>query len=348
MKTEFSLAELAAFCGATVKGDPEIRISNIAPIQKAQEGAISFLERAKYRKYLRDSKASALILSSKDAEDWPGNALVVEQPALAYAKVAARFDYTPHVPIGIHPTVIVGKRCSIHPTAAIAPYVVIGDDVNIGTDVSIGANSVIGERVCIGANTTLCANVTLYHGVQLGQRVFIDSGVVIGADGFGLAKVGADWIKIPQIGTVILEDDVSVGAGTTIDRGAIENTIIKKGVKIDNLVMIAHNVQIGEHTAIAGCTGISGSAKIGAHCMIGGACSIADHIEITDQVILTGTTSVPLSIKQPGVYTSGTPATEHMGWKRIIYRLLKIEDLHQKVDRLERQLEQLGGDKNDE
>ena len=338
-KIQVTLAELASLCAAEIKGDPTAVITGVAPIQKAQPGDIGFLERTKYRKFMQDCLATALILNAKDAQDWEGNALIVAHPAFAYAKVAATFDRTPQPKPGIHPSAVIGDHCEIDPSASIAAHVVIGDEVVIGPSASIGPNSSISDRVRIGAHSRLSANVSIYHDVQIGARVQIDSGAVIGADGFGLTKVGADWIKIPQIGSVILEDDVSIGAGTTVDRGAIENTVLKKGVKIDNLVMIAHNVQIGEHTAIAGCTGISGSAKIGSHCMIGGACSIADHIEIADQVMLTGTTSVPLSITKAGVYTSGTPATEHMAWKRIIYRLLKIEDLQNKVSRLEQQLE---------
>lgn len=341
MQTPILLSDLAALCGAEIKGDPKTVITGIASIENAQPGTIGFLERSKYRKFMDDCKASALILGRKDAGNWTGNALVVDHPALAYAKIAACFDKTPLQSAGIHPTAVIGQNCQIHPTASIAAHVVIGDQVEIGPDVMIGPTCTLSDRVKIGAKTRLRANVTLYHDVQIGQRVHIDSGAVIGADGFGLTKAGADWIKIPQIGSVLIEDDVAIGASTTIDRGAIGNTLIKKGVKIDNLVMIAHNVQIGEHTAIAACTAIAGSAKIGAHCMIGGACSIADHVEIADQVMLTGTTTVPVSITTQGVYSSGTPATEHMKWKRTMYRLLKLEDLQHKVDRLERQLEQL-------
>jgi len=342
MTISIKLGDLAKACGAELRGDPETLIAGVAPIHKAEQGQMTFIERGKYRKFLRESQASAVIMPEKFVDDWTGNILVTKDPQVAHARCAAFFDLSPTPQKSvIHPSAVIGDHCQIDPTVHIGANTVIADHVTIGKDTVIGPNCTIEEHVTIGAACYLRANVMLYHRVEIGNNVTLHGGVVIGADGFGLTRDDQGWVKVPQLGRVVIGDNVSVGANTTIDRGAMDDTVIGNNVQIDNQVMIGHNVAVGENTAIAGCTGISGSTTVGANCLIGGACAIADHISICDGVILTGMTGVPLNIKEPGVYMSGTPATEYQTWRKIMYRLLKIEDMYNTVNTLEKQVKKV-------
>lgn len=337
MKSNYTLAELAAILGAELQGDPTCNITGIATLRGAQKGQITFLDNVRYRKYLTETQASAVILAAANLTECQTNALILNNPYLGYAKVAALFERKPMSNHGIHPTAVIGEGCQVHPTASIGPLCSIGAGVSIAENATIGAGCVIGDRSCIGAHTRLWPRVTIYHDVQIGQQVIIHSGAVIGSDGFGFAQDKGIWQKVPQLGTVIIGNDVEIGANTTIDRGALENTVLHDGVKIDNLVQIGHNVSIGAHTAIAGCVGVAGSTKIGRHCAIGGAANVGGHISIADGVMLTGGTTTTQSIAEPGVYSSGTVlAQPAFAWKKTLIHLQQLDNLVHRVRDLEK------------
>jgi len=335
MKTK-TLGEIAALIQADLIGDPQTPITGISTLQAATAGQLSFLDNPKYQRYLPETKASAVILTSEAAADCPCAALVVKDPYFAYAKVATAFSEVASVPTGIHPSAVIGKDCHIDSSASIAPQVVIEDRVTIGPRTQIGPGCVIGEGAQIGEACRLWANVTIYHSTRIGNRVVIHSGVVIGSDGFGMAKHEGAWHKIPQLGRVILEDDVEIGANTTIDRGALDNTIIGTGAKLDNQIQIGHNVVIGAHTVMAGCTGVAGSTKIGKHCMIGGGSCINGHIEITDNVMMTGMAAITNSIKEPGVYSSGTGFMSNREWRKNAARFRQLDKITRRLTELEK------------
>ncbi|OGT30149.1 MAG: UDP-3-O-(3-hydroxymyristoyl)glucosamine N-acyltransferase [Gammaproteobacteria bacterium RIFCSPHIGHO2_12_FULL_35_23] len=328
------LIELAKLIDAKVIGDQECEITGIATLSEAKSGDISFFHNPKYKHQLQTTQASAVILSAKIAEICPTNALVVENPYYAYAKLANEFAYKPVVQPGIHPTAIIGKNCQIAKSVSIAPYVVISDEVIIDENTSIGAGSVIGEGCKIGKDCQLAARVTLYHHVEIGDRVLIFSGAVLGSDGFGHANYEDKWYKVSQLGRVIIEDDVEIGANTTIDRGALDDTRVGRGVKLDNQIQIGHNVQIGAHTIMAGCSGIAGSTKIGSYCMIGGGSCINGHIEIVDRVMITGMGAVISSIKQPGIYSSGTGLLDNHEWKKSVIRFRQLDKMMRQLKKL--------------
>lgn len=341
-KTQYTLSELTAGLDVTIKGDPDCIITGVGTIQAAQAGQIAFLMNPLYKKYLATTRAAAVILTELDSLDSSGNAIVSRDPYYTYAKIAAYFEQKPTQQPGIHPTAVIGKDCKIDPTASIGANSVINDGVTLGKNVVIGAGCIIGEQTVIDEDSRLDARVTLYYQIHIGKRVQIASGTVIGADGFGLAKHKGVWQKVPQLGRVVIEDDVEIGSNCSIDRGAIEDTILEKSVKLDNLVQIGHNVRIGESTAIAGCVGVSGSTVIGKNCLIGGACGFAGHITIADNVMITGMTAVTKSIKEPGVYSSGVGGlmTNHE-WRKNSARLHRLDKLTQRVKILESVLEEL-------
>lgn len=339
---QYTLAELIEGLDITVKGDLQCPIKGVCTIQDAQPGYITFLVNPLYKKYLATTKAAAVILLPEDAEDCQTNALITRNPYYAYAKIAAFFNPKTIPESGIHPSAVIGKGCDIDSSASIGANCVIGDMVKIGPNAIVGPCTVIGECSEVGEGTHLEANVTLYNRIIIGKNVQIASGVVIGSDGFGIAKEKGVWHKVPQLGRVIIEDNVEVGANTTIDRGAIDDTVIGKGVKLDNLIQVGHNVRIGENTAIAGCVGISGSAVIGKNCIIGGATGIAGHISITDNVVVTGGTEVSKSIREPGIYSSGIGGVvSNMEWRKNSARVHRLEQLMQRVKTLESALQEL-------
>ena len=330
-----TLGKIASHIGAELTGDPDFEISDLATLEFAKPGQISFLSNRKYYRYLKNTKASAVIIKREDMDDCPVFSLVVDDPYLSYASVVGLLYPDSEVVPGIHSSAIVSPSASIDSSAAIGPNVIIEDNAVIGAGTFIDSGCVIKSDVTIGSNTRLYPNVVLCHSVLIGSRVILHPGVVIGADGFGIADNKGIWTKIPQIGIVIIEDDVEIGANTCIDRGALENTVIEQGVKIDNQVQIGHNVRIGAHTAIAGCAAVAGSTTIGKHCMIGGLTAIGGHIEIVDNVIITGNSAVANSIKSPGMYSSGIPATEARLWRRIVARLKNLNDLARRVTKIE-------------
>jgi UDP-3-O-[3-hydroxymyristoyl] glucosamine N-acyltransferase len=339
---QYTLAELTQGLDVKIIGDPDCVISGVTTIQRSEKGRIAFLMNPLYKKHLAETKASAVILTESDAEDCPVNAVISRDPYFTYAKIAAYFEYKRIVNEGVHPTAVLGKACEIHPTASIGAYCVLGDFVKIGANVVLGAHCTIGEYTEIGDNTRLDASVILYHHVKLGNSVSIGAGSVLGSEGFGLAKHKGVWHKVPQLGRVIIEDDVEIGANCAIDRGAIDDTVIEKGARLDNLVQIGHNVRIGEYTALAGCVGVAGSAVIGKNCLIGGAAGIAGHITLADNVMVTGMSAITRTIREPGIYSSGVGGVvPNQEWRKTSARVHKLDNLVQRVKTLEFALQEL-------
>lgn len=339
----YTLAELTQGLDVTIRGDENCVIDGVGTIQDALPGRIAFLMNPLYKKHLPETKASAVILSADDAGDCKTNAVIARDPYYAYAKIAMFFlDKPLPSPGSVHPSAVVGEHCQIHPTASLGANCVIGNHVKLAANVIIGPGCVVGDFSEIGENTRLEANVTLYHKIMIGSRVLIASGTVIGSDGFGIAKHKGVWQKVPQLGRVMIEDDVEIGSNCSIDRGAIGDTLICKGAKLDNLIQVGHNVKIGENTAIAGCVGISGSTTIGSNCLIGGKAAFAGHITVTDNVVVTGRTDVSKSIREPGIYSSGVGGlVTNLEWRKSSARYHRLEQLFQRVKDLEAALQEL-------
>ncbi|MGB6976126.1 MAG: UDP-3-O-(3-hydroxymyristoyl)glucosamine N-acyltransferase, partial [Gammaproteobacteria bacterium] len=301
-----------------------------------QPGQLSFLGNARYRRHLLTTKASAVILTAKEAANCSTAALIVDDPYLAYAKAATLFQRIPVAYAGKHPTAIIGQGCQIDKSVSVGAQCVIGNQVKIGANSIIEPGTIIGDEAIIGTDCHLWSRVSLYYRVQIGNRVVIHSGAVLGADGFGLTNEQGVWHRIPQLGGVVIGDEVEIGANTTIDRGALEDTIIEQGVKLDNLIQVAHNVHIGAHTAIAACVAIGGSTKIGKYCMIGGGATISGHLEITDSVIIIGTAVVSKSISEPGIYSSGTGLMPHREAIKCAARYRQLDDIVKRLKQLEK------------
>jgi len=334
-----TLGKLAEEVGGELQNaDPDCEIVGVATLQHAREGDISFLANAGYRKYLKGCRAAAVILSPDDAAGYPAAAIVSPNPYVSYARAAALIVPPAVARQGIHASASLDVDCNVDARAWIGPHCIIEQGVVIHAGVQLAGGCFIGAGSVIGADSKLSANVVICHGVVIGERVSIAAGAVIGSDGFGLANDGGRWVNVPQLGSVRVGNDVDIGSNTTIDRGALEDTVLEDGVRLDNQIQVAHNVHIGAHTAIAGCVGISGSASIGQHCMIGGGAGIVGHLEITDHVVITGMTMVTKSISKPGVYSSGVPAQENDAWNRNYARFRQLDKLARKVLSLERSL----------
>ncbi len=334
-----TLGLLAEQFGAVLHGDPELLIEGVATLENAGPGRISFLANSRYRKYLSTCQASAVILSPAELEHCPVAALVSDNPYALYARVAARLNPPDKVKPGVHPSAVVNAGSKVDDSASIGPNCVVEPGAVIGPRVSLGPGCVIGRGAKIGELSRLLANVTISRGVIIGSRALIHPGVVIGSDGFGIAFLDGAWIKVPQLGTVRIGDDVEIGANTTIDRGALEDTVVEDGVKLDNQIQVAHNVHIGAHTAIAGCVGIAGSAKIGKRCMIGGGAGILGHLSIADDVTITAMSLVTHAITEAGVYSSGTPLEDNRQWRKNSVRFRQLDDLARRVKQLEKKLD---------
>lgn len=346
MMPRYTLAELAGKIGATIKGDANYSITGIASLQTATEVDLSFLANAQYKKFLTDTKAGVVLLRPEQADDFTGNALLLDDPYLAYAKLSYLFDTKPRGAVGIHPTASVAASAKIDATASIGAYAVIEDEAVIGAGVTIGSHCVIGARSTIGEGGWLAPRVTLYHDIKIGKRVVIQSGAVLGGEGFGFAIDKGNWFRIAQIGGVSLGDDVEIGANTTVDRGALADTVLGNDVKLDNQIMIGHNVQIGDHTAMAACVGISGSTVIGKRCIIGGSVGVAGHLTICDNVILTGMTMVTRSISEPGTYSSGTSMQTSTEWRKSVARFRHLDEMARRIQQLEKKLTELEQNSN--
>jgi UDP-3-O-[3-hydroxymyristoyl] glucosamine N-acyltransferase len=335
-KSQYTLAELAEGLDITVQGDPQCIIHGVCTIQDGVPGRIAFLVNPLYKKYLPTTKASAVIVLQEDAGVCPVNALIARDPYYIYAKIATYFDDKPISKPGIHSTAVIGQHCEIDPSVSIGAYCVIGDYVKLGAHVVINAGCVVSEHTELDESSYLYANVTLYHKVKIGKRVVIASGTVIGSDGFGIAKNKGIWHKVPQLGRVIIGDDVEIGANCAIDRGAIGDTVIEKGVKLDNLIQIGHNVRIGENSAIAAFVGVSGSTEIGKNGLVGGQAGFSGHLTIAENVVITGGTAVTRSIREPGIYSSGVGGVvTNSEWRKNSARINRLDKLMDRVKALE-------------
>ncbi|MDP0589808.1 MAG: UDP-3-O-(3-hydroxymyristoyl)glucosamine N-acyltransferase [Candidatus Endonucleobacter bathymodioli] len=331
----YTLGNLAEFAGSRLVGDARRVIFGINTLQDAGEGDLSFLASPAYARYLNTTKAAAVILAPDRVAEFCGNMLVLDNPYLGYAKVSHLFNPDKGLTAGVHSSAVVSTDTDIHSDVAIGPNVVIEGGVVIGSGVRIDAGVVIGHDTVIGRDTHLSRNVTICHGVAIGERVIIHPGAVIGSDGFGNARDKDKWCKIAQIGGVIIGDDVEVGSCTCIDRGALGDTVIGDGVRLDNLIQIAHNVIVGKNTAIAASVGISGSTRIGENCTIGGQAGFAGHIDIADSVHVGGMAMVTRSISHPGSYSSGTGLMKAREWRKSVVRFRKLDDLAKRLKRLE-------------
>lgn len=334
-----TLGQLATLLGAELHGDASIEVSRVANLETAGSGEISFLSDSKYQSFLPQTAASAVLVKAADLSVCQTNALVVKDPYVGFARVAQLLDSTPQPAVDIHPTAVIAADVQLGQNVAIGPHAVIESGVVLGDDVAIGPGCFVGKNSRLGKGSRLWANVTIYHNVEIGDACLIQSGTVIGADGFGYANERGEWIKIPQVGKVILGNRVEIGASTTIDRGAIDDTIIADNVIIDNQCQIAHNVEVGYGTAIAGGTVIAGSAKIGKYCIIGGAAVINGHIQVCDQATITGMAMVMRSISEPGIYSSGVPAQSNKEWRKMAARVLHIDEMHKRLNQLEKRIE---------
>ena len=327
----FTLAQLAEKFDLKIMGDADTKIIGVATLATAGKNQIGFLANSLYKKQLSLTKAEALILREADAELTTIPCLIAKDPYVAFAKISALFEIKSLAIPGIHPSAVIDSSASVDPTASIGPFVSIGASSRIEANAVIGAGCVIGEHCHVGANSELVARVTLVTRVQIGQRVLIHPGAVLGAEGFGLAMEAGQWLKVPQLGGVIIGDDCEIGANTTIDRGALGDTVLAEDVRLDNQIQIGHNVQIGAHTAIAGAVAVAGSSKIGRYCLIGGAAGIVGHIEICDKVRINAFSLVTHSITEPGEYTSGTPLQESREWRKNAARFKHLDEMARKI-----------------
>ena len=339
----YSLPEIVTRFGGELLDDNGVRISGVAPVERAGPREIAFVSQAKYLRDIESSQAGALILPPEGRDGGRRPRIVTANPYLYFARGSSLLNPAPQPAPGIHPAAVVHPQARVAASATIAAGAVIGEGASIGERSIVGPNSVVGEHVTLGDDCLLHANVTIYHHCVLGSRVILHSGCVVGSDGFGLANEQGRWVKIPQVGRAVIGDDVEVGACTTIDRGALDDTVIEEGVKLDNQIQVAHNVRIGAHTAIAACTGIAGSAKIGSYCMIGGAAMIHGHIEIADKVRISTNTLITKSLTRPGTYTSALPFSEHGEWLRNAVHLRNLDKLAGRIKELEKRIAELEG-----
>ncbi len=340
-RKSYSLAELTDRFGGTVLGDAAIRIGQVAPIETAGPAQITFLTNRKYQKLLASSRAGAVILGKDSGEATTMARIVCDNPYAYYARVAALLNPEPAAEPGIHPRAFVHPGAKVAATASVAACAVVEESAQVGEYAVIGANSFVGRNAVIGERTRLHPNVTIYHDCLVGKRGIIHAGAVIGADGFGMAMDAGRYVKIPQIGRVLIGDDVEIGASTTIDRGALDDTVIEEGVKLDNQIQIGHNCRIGAHTAIAGCAGIAGSVTIGRYCRIGGSAMISGHLSIADRVDISGGTLVAKSILQAGTYTSVFPMSAHEDWLKNASLLRHLHEMMDRIRTLEQQIKKM-------
>jgi UDP-3-O-[3-hydroxymyristoyl] glucosamine N-acyltransferase len=336
-----SLTDIAKKIGAELvvsKGQSvaSLMISGIGTLENATAIQVSFLANPSYRKQLADTQAAAVIVHPDMVDECPVAALVMNNPYVGFAKLSQLFDNLPQLAIGIHSSAIIADSAEIAEGISIAANVVIGDHVQIGAGTRIGPGCVINDHSIIGKNTLLHANVVMYHDVVIGDNCIVHAGCIIGADGFGFAPDAGRWVKIAQLGGVRIGNDVEIGANTTIDRGALGNTEIGNGVKLDDQIMIAHNVIIGDDCAIAGTVGIAGSSILGKRCTLAGGVGIAGHLELTDDVHVTGMTMITKSVTEAGAYSSGTAMMPLKEWRKSAARFRQLDDMARRLQKLEK------------
>jgi UDP-3-O-[3-hydroxymyristoyl] glucosamine N-acyltransferase len=322
-------------------GDADVRISQIATLETAQPSHISFLTNSKYRSRLANTHAGAVILAESDANATELPRIISDNPYAYFAKVSAILNPLPEARAGVHPGAVIGSGAKIDATASIAAHAVIGEGARIGAHSVIGEGCCIGANVVIGNHARLYPRVVVYHDCVIGDNLIAHAGVVIGADGFGIAMEQGRWIKIPQIGRVVIGNDVEIGANTTIDRGTLDDTVIEDDVKLDNQIQIAHNVRIGAHTAIAGCVGIAGSTTVGSYCLIGGGAGISGHLQIADHVEIAAFTLIGKSIREAGSYSGVFPFAGTEEWRRNAVHLRHLDDLANRIKALEQEIKSL-------
>ncbi len=335
----WTAGQLARRLDLSLRGDADVPVVAVNDLRKAVPGELSFVASGKYLPYLRDTRASVVIVRAEHLDRCPDGvtALVAADPYLAYAR-AAQLLHPPRRPDpGVHPSAVVEPGAHVDPSVHLGAHCVVGSGATLAADVVVSPGCVIGRDVTVGRGTVLEPNVTLMDGVTIGERCLLHAGAVIGADGFGFANDAGRWVKIPQIGSVVVGDDVEIGANTTIDRGALEDTVISDGVKLDNLIQVAHNVRIGRNTAIAGCTGIAGSTTIGEGCAIGGGVGIVGHIELADGVRVTARSFVAQDIPEAGSYSSGSPLQPTRQWRRNYLQQKRLDEMERRLKRIESQ-----------
>ncbi len=337
MTDNYTLSELAEKVGAVLQGDAFKQLSGMNTLQNAKAHELSFLANPAYARYLKNTNAGAVILTPEMAKEYQGNTLILDNPYLGYAFLSKLFDPARNTEPGVHPSAVVSDDADIAISASVGPNAVIEAGVQISKNVRIDAGTVVGHDSIIGQDTHLSRNVTVCHGVTIGERVIIHPGAIIGADGFGNAHADGRWHKIAQIGGVIIGSDVEIGSNTCIDRGALGNTEICDGARLDNLIQIAHNVVIGRNTALAAGVGISGSTKIGENCTVAGASGFAGHLTIVDNTHISGMAMITRSIKEPGMYASGTGFMPARDWRKSVVHFRKLDDLVRRLRKLEKQ-----------
>lgn len=341
------LGELVDRFGGQLIGSPDIEVNGIAPLSDATDFHVTFLSNPKLRSQAVDTKASALILTEVDhlgiGDAYKGARIITPKPYVYFAKAAQLFYSLNAIPVesGIHPSAWVHPNSIVAPSASIGPKACIGAGAHIGENVVIEAGVVLGRNVLIGRDSLIHSNVTIYDFCEVGQRAIIHSGAVIGADGFGFANESGTWVKIPQTGRVLIGDDVEIGANTSIDRGALADTIIEDGVKLDNQIQIGHNCHIGAHTAMAGCVGVAGSAKIGKYCTFGGAAMVLGHLTIVDNVHISSGSMVSRSILEPGQYTGFYPLAKNAEWEKTAAIVRNLGGVREKIKQLEKAFKSL-------
>lgn len=317
---------LAERFGLTLRGDATRPVHGVATLARANAQQLAFLANPRYRSQLAESQAGVVVMRAEDAEGYDGTALIAKDPYAAFAKIGALFDHRPPVAVGVHPMAVVDPTAVIDPQASIGPFTTIGPRTRVDAGAVVGPGCVVGEDCVVGAGCELVARVTLVRRVRLGRRVLVHPGAVLGADGFGIAMDAGHWLKVPQLGGVVVGDDCEIGANTTIDRGALDDTVLEDDVRLDNQIQIGHNVRIGAHTAIAGSAAIAGSVTIGKRCMIAGGVGIAGHLHIVDDVVVTARTLVTHSIDRKGVYSGSLGFDEQRAWRRKVARFRRLDD----------------------
>lgn len=332
----FHLRELASRFGLTLRGNGEVCITGVGTLAGAGPDELSFLSNPAYRTQLPHTRAGAVLVREAEAGTCPSAALIASDPYIAFAKIAALFEHLPARTPGVHPSALVAADATIAANASVGPFCVIEEGAHIKEGAVLGPHCLIGRDCIVGEQSRLVAGVTLVARVMLGRRVLVHPGAVIGSDGFGLAFDHDHWIKVPQLGGVRIGDDCEIGANTTIDRGALEDTVLENDVRLDNQIQIAHNVLVGAHTAMAGCAAVAGSTKIGRYCLIGGAAGILGHLTIADRVTITAMSLVTHSIHSAGEYSSGTPVQENREWRKNAARFKHLDEFARRLKALEK------------
>jgi UDP-3-O-[3-hydroxymyristoyl] glucosamine N-acyltransferase len=334
-----ALGEIARRIGAELRGDADLQIARLNTLRDAGPEDLAFLANPAYRGQLAATGAAAVILTAADADGFSGAVLIAANPYLAYARATALFDDAPRPTAGVHPSAVVDPTARIDATAAIGAHAVVGPGAVVGADTWIGPGTSVGAEARIGARCRIAANVSIYHRVRIGDDVVIHSGAVLGADGFGFAHDGGRWVKIHQLGGLVVGDRVEIGACTTIDRGALGDTVIEAGVILDNHVQIGHNVRLGENTAMAAYAGIAGSATIGRNCIFAGQAGAVGHVTICDNVVATARCTLSKDIDRPGSYSADLLMEETPRWRRNAARFRQLDDMARRLKKLEGKLE---------